>query len=271
MAIGALSAEHKPPQQLPPERTVRGEAAFIANELTQVAKMMHEAGQWDDTTTFLDALAGKAQTPETVMLAAELAKKLDHHHNAVRIAKKALQDNIMITDYAYPTMLNYVKNVDVEWALVHGLIRQESAFDLRARSPVGASGLMQLMPATAAETARKAGIAHQHDWLVSRPEHNVKLGSLYLAQMLRRYDGNYALALAAYNAGPGRVDKWVKQFGDPRKGEIDIIDWVELIPFTETRNYVQRVLESVYVYRLKLRDVQKSVNAPIHVRMQGRS
>lgn len=265
MAIGALSAQHVPPQQRPPARTVRGEAVFIAHDLTQVAKMMHEAGAWDETTAFLDALAGDMQTPETTMLAAELAKKMDHHHNAVRIARRALQNNIMLTDYAYPTLLSYMKDVDVEWALVHGLIRQESAFDLRARSPVGASGLMQLMPATAAETARKAGIAHQHDWLTSRPAHNVRLGSLYLAQMLRRYDGNYALALAAYNAGPGRVDRWVKQYGDPRRGEIEIVDWIEMIPFNETRNYVQRVLESVYVYRLKLRGVQKATQGALHV------
>ena len=269
MAVSALAAEHKPPQQVPPERTVRGEAAFLANELTQVAKMMHEAGQWKETTTFLDALGGKAQTPETVMLAAELAKKLEHHHNAVKIAKKALQNNIMITDYAYPTLLSAMKGVDTEWALVHGLIRQESQFDREAQSPVGARGLMQLMPATAAETAKKAGIPHQLDWLISRPSHNIALGSRYIDQMTRRYDGNYALALAAYNAGPGRVDKWLKANGDPRTGEVDLIDWIEMIPYTETRNYVQRVLESVYVYRLKLRDVQKTVNSPIHVAMHG--
>lgn len=271
LAVSALAAEQKPPQQVPPERTVRGEAAFLANELTQVAKMMHEAGQWAETTTFLDALGGKAQAPETVMLAAELAQKLDHHHNAVKIAKKALQNNIMITDYAYPTLLSYMKGVPTEWALVHGLIRQESQFDMRAQSPVGARGLMQLMPATAQETAKKAGMPHQLDWLVSRPAHNIALGSRYIDQMIRRYDGNYALALAAYNAGPGRVDKWLKLYGDPRTGEIDLVDWVEMIPFTETRNYVQRVLESVYIYRLKLRDVQKTVQAPIHVSMRDPS
>lgn len=270
MAVGALAEDQKPPQQVPPERTVRGEANFLSNDLTQVAKLMNEAGQYEDTTTFLDALASKSQTPETVMLAAELAQKLNHYHNAVRIAKKAFQQNIMITDYAYPTMLNYMRHADAEWALVHGLIRQESAFDTQAQSPVGARGLMQLMPATAAEVAKKAGLSHQTSWLTSKPEHNVTLGSLYISQMIRRYDGNYALALAAYNGGPGRVDRWLKEYGDPRKGEIDLVDWIEMIPISETRNYVQRVLESVYIYRLKLRDVQKVATSPIHVAMYGK-
>lgn len=265
MAIGELAEEMRPPQQQAPQRTMAGEAAFMVNDLTQTAKIMHDAGQWKETTQFLDALSDKAQTPETVMLAAELAKKLEHHHNAVRIAKKALQNNVMITDYAYPTLLNYMRNVDVEWALVHGLIRQESMFDLQALSSAGARGLMQLMPATAAETAKKAGMEHRQEWLATRPAHNIALGSRYLAQMLRRYDGNYALALAAYNGGPGRVDRWLKENGDPRKGQIDLIDWIELIPVGETRNYVQRVLEGVYVYRLKLDGVQQSAQTPIHV------
>jgi soluble lytic murein transglycosylase len=268
MAVGALDQSQKPPQQTPPTRTAAGEAQFLAHDLVQISKILHSAGMWRETTTFLDAVASNSNDPETVMLTAELSKSLDHHHNALNIAKRALQNNIMITDYAFPTMLNLMKNVDVEWALVHGLIRQESAFDIKARSGVGASGLMQLMPATATETAKKAGIPHSQEWLTTKPDHNVRLGSLYLKRMLARYDNNYALALAAYNAGPGRVDRWLVQFGDPRKGEISLIDWIEMIPFTETRNYVQRVLESVYVYRLKIGTAQATNKAPIHVKMK---
>jgi len=265
LALAALDDEYKPPQQLPPERTLAAQAAFNSSEMAQVARILNKAGYRKETTDFLDAMAEKTATPEDYILIADLAEELDHYHNAVRIAKKGLQKNIMMMDHAFPTMLSRMKNIPLEWALVHSIIRQESAFDYDAQSPVGARGLMQLMPATAAETAKKKGWAHQTDWLTTRPEHNIKLGSAYMDQMVKRFDGSYPLALAAYNAGPGRVDRWVKNFGDPRKGEIDIIDWVELIPISETRNYVQRVLESVYVYRMKLQGVQKSAEAPIHV------
>jgi soluble lytic murein transglycosylase len=126
------------------------------------------------------------------------------------------------------------------------------------------------MPATAKETARKMGITHSAAWLTTNPQHNIRLGSRYLSDMVARYDGAYPMAIAAYNAGPGRVDKWLETFGDPRKGEIDWIDWIELIPIYETRNYVQRVMESVYVYRLRLKNVQKPVTAPIHITLARR-
>lgn len=158
-----------------------------------------------------------------------------------------MQKNIILMDHAYPTLLSHLKNVDIEWALVHAVIRQESAFNTAARSHAGARGLMQLMPATAAEVARKRGLAHRTDWLTARPAHNIRLGTDYLSQMIARYDGVYPLAAAAYNAGPGRVDRWLKEIGDPRTGGIDIADWIEQIPIYETRNYVQRVMENTYI------------------------
>ena len=109
------------------------------------------------------------------------------------------------------------------------------------------------MPGTASETARKLGISHQKSWLTSRPTHNVRLGSTYLKQMLDRYNGNLAMAAAAYNAGPGRVDRWIKEIGDPRTNQIALLDWVELIPIYETRNYAQRVMEADVIYRQLIR------------------
>lgn len=265
LAMAALDDEYKPPQQLPPERSLEAQNRFNRSEMVQVARLLHHAGFRSETSAFLDALADKTEAPEDFILVADLAIELDHYHNAVRIAKQGLQKNIMMMDHAYPTILARLKNIDLEWALVHALIRQESQFDYDAKSPAGARGLMQLMPATAAEVARKKNWAHDTEWLTQRPDHNIRLGSAYMEQMLKRYDYSYPLALAAYNGGPGRVDRWLKQFGDPRKKEIDLIDWIELIPVYETRNYVQRVLESVYIYRIKLRDVQKSANAPIHI------
>lgn len=265
LALAELDDAYKPPQQLPPERSLESLNAFNRSEMVQVTRILHKAGLRQETTDFLDAMAEAIKKPEDYILVLDLAEELDHYHNAVRIAKKGLEKNIFLMDHAYPTMLTRMKGIDLEWALAHAVIRQESGFDYDAQSPAGARGLMQLMPATAAETAKKLGLTYRQDWLTQRPDYNIKLGSTYMQRMIARYDGSYPLAVAAYNGGPGRVDRWLKQFGDPRKGEIDVVDWVELLPVYETRNYVQRVLEGTYVYRIKLGGVQKSADAPIHV------
>ena len=166
-------------------------------------------------------------------------------------------------------MAHYLEHInDVEWSLIHSLIRQESVFDLKAKSPAGALGLMHLMPATARETASKIGIVYRKDYLTTHGAYNVRLGSAYMNKLLERYEYSYPLAIAAYNAGPGRVDRWLDLFGDPRKGDVDLIDWMELIPIYETRNYVQRVMEATYVYRLRLEHIQKPFQFPIHVAMR---
>jgi soluble lytic murein transglycosylase len=139
-----------------------------------------------------------------------------------------------------------------EPALVHALIRQESVFNPAAISPVGARGLMQLMPGTAQQVAGQLGLKHSHARLISDPEYNIKLGTSYLAEMIDRFNGSYVLAIASYNAGPGRTAEWLRKFGDPRAEGVDVIDWIELIPIYETRNYVQRVLEATAIYRARL-------------------
>lgn len=265
MAIGKLDVSYRPEQQTPPERSLSGQRAFDERKMVQAARLLSRAGMRDEVTDMLDALVAKAQTPEDYYYIGELAIALDHYQHAVRIAKKGLQNNVFLMDHAFPTMLSRMRHADAEWALVHAVIRQESAFNYTAVSPAGARGLMQLLPATAKHVAEKNGLPYQAGFLTANPDMNIRLGSLYLKQMVDRFDGSYPLALAAYNAGPGRVDRWVKQFGDPRRGEIDLVDWIERIPYTETRNYVERVLEGVYIYRLKLQDVQKNASSPIHV------
>lgn len=133
-------------------------------------------------------------------------------------------------------------------ALVHAIIRQESEFDDQAMSGAGARGLMQLMPATARHVAGKEGIRHDVSWLTGKPGHNIRLGSAYLDSLLQKYNGSKVLAIAAYNAGPGRVAQWIARFGDPRTDQVAVEDWIELIPVAETRNYIQRVLEGEAVY-----------------------
>lgn len=273
LALTVLDDGSKPPQQVAPVVPVEDEVRFKTRDMSQAARLLNAAGLEKESIVFIRALADAARTPGDYKLTAELASDLEYPHIAVRIAKAALEKGVYLPDQSYPTILSLVKDVDTEWALVHGTIRQESAFDHKALSSAGAAGLMQLMPRTAKEAARKQRLSYSPGWLVSKPSYNLKLGSYHMNQMIDRFDGSYPLALAAYNAGASRVDKWLKEFGDPRKGEIDMIDWIEAIPFEETRNYVQRVLENVYVYRLKLGDIQKLAPPPIHVAMaqQGRS
>jgi soluble lytic murein transglycosylase len=140
----------------------------------------------------------------------------------------------------------------VERALALALTRQESGFNAAAISSSGALGLMQLLPATAREVAGKLSLPFVQEKLTSDPSYNVTLGSQYLAQMLKRFGGSYEVALAAYNAGPNRVARWLDTMGDPRGGKVDMVDWIEMIPLRETRNYVQRIMEGLGVYRERL-------------------
>ena len=134
------------------------------------------------------------------------------------------------------------------------IARRESEFDPVVQSSVGARGLMQLMPATAKEVAQKLGIGPQHttDRLTADPVYNARLGSQYLSELAGRFDGNVVMVSAAYNAGPSRPIRWIEDYGDPRDGDIYIVDWVEMVPFRETQNYIMRVTEYLPVYRARL-------------------
>jgi soluble lytic murein transglycosylase len=172
---------------------------------------------------------------------------------AVRIAKRAERKGYILPDYLFPVLTTATqKGYALHPAFIHGITRQESAFDQYAQSHAGAMGLMQLMPATAKETAQKSGLSYSKNRLLNDPAYNMTLGSLYLKQMLDRFDGNRTLAIAAYNAGPGRVSQWIAEFGDPRDAKIDETDWIETIPVYETRNYVQRVTEAINVYARRM-------------------
>jgi soluble lytic murein transglycosylase len=148
----------------------------------------------------------------------------------------------------------------VDKAFLLALMRQETELDPKAVSRVGAQGLMQLMPATARHTARILGTRYRKSWLTSDPDYNARLGSAHLQELLEDFNGSYILATVSYNAGKTRANRWIKDYGDPRD-EVDPIDWVETIPFGETRNYVQRVLENVQVYR------QRLAKAPVPIRI----
>ena len=270
LAGAKLGLENALPNAAPPKLSAADYNNFKSRELVQAANLFARAGMRKESTRFLRAFVESEGSPKAYKYAAELAIKNGRTHDAVRISKEATKKGLFLTAQSYPVISKQLAGIDLEWALIHALIRQESVFDTKAKSPVGARGLMQLMPATAKETARKIGIRHQTAWLTTRPQHNIRLGTQYLSDMIRRFDGSYPMAVAAYNAGPGRVDRWIKTFGDPRKGEVDWIDWIESIPIYETRNYVQRVMEGVYVYRLRLKKIQKPSDTPIHVALASR-
>ena len=151
-----------------------------------------------------------------------------------------------------PTDVEHLAGVTSQPALLLALTRQESEFAWQASSRVGARGLMQIMPATGKMLARQAGVTFSLKRLGEDPLYNASLGSTFLADLIARFDGSYILAIASYNAGPGRIGEWIERFGDPRSSDVDVVDWIESIPFDETRNYVQRVLENLQVYRARL-------------------
>lgn len=235
-----------------PPVTRAEKAAFSQHTLPRAAKLLHEAGIKNMRSQFLLALGESAQTPQDYTLAANFAASLGQIKDALKIAKDAETMGLYLIEYSFPTISDTVKDYGVDRALVHAVIRQESQFDQFAESSAGALGLMQVMPATGKYTANKNGLTHQTSWLTDDPSHNVKIGTYYMQGLLDRYDGSMPLAIAAYNAGPGRVNEWLREFGDPRTGQVSMIDWLELIPIYETRNYVQRVLEGYEVYRMRL-------------------
>jgi soluble lytic murein transglycosylase len=155
-----------------------------------------------------------------------------------------------------PLIADAAQRNRVDPALVKAVIRAESDFVPFARSPKGALGLMQLMPATAKSIATRIGLPYSKPRLTTDPTYNISLGRAYLDGLISDYGGSYVLAIAGYNAGPGRVAEWISQNRDPRLSSVDVVDWVESIPISETRNYVQRVLENVQVYRHRIGGTQ---------------
>lgn len=183
---------------------------------------------------------------------ADLALDLGQYHYAVRIAKRAARRGVLIYPAYYPVhpVAQYVSKV--EPALALSISRQETELNPRAISSAGARGLMQLMPSTAQRVAANIGEPYDGGRLLSDWRYNARLGQTYLANRIAEFGGSYVMAAAAYNAGPNRVAEWVARFGDPRAPGVNVIDWIEMIPFRETRNYVQRVMEGLYVYRTRL-------------------
>ena len=224
-------------------------AAFAADELTAVVRQLHEIDEENLVRTFLLRMTDATTFGPRHKLIGQLALVMNRPDLAVMVAKRAMKVGTVLVTAGYP-VFNLPAGSDVDPALVLAVIRQESAFDHEAISPAGARGLMQLMLPTAQDMASHIGVSTSSSKLINDPIHNVQLGMAYLDHMLSTHDGSYVCAIASYNAGPGRVRQWVGEMGDPHAPGIDIVDWIEEIPFSETQNYVQRVLEGMQVYRM---------------------
>ena len=230
---------------------------FNDNQWVQAVKILKAINRTHYSRDILEHLATMDGKTENEFLTAQLAMNIGRKDYAIKIAKKASYQKRYYINFNYPTLKvpSLVAKKKMPPAeLILAVIRQESEFNVSAESNKGAMGLMQIMPDTAREVARKTRVWYNPGKLKRDQKYNINLGSYYLQMMLDKYRGSYPLALAAYNAGQKRVDRWLKINGDPRKKEIHYAEWIELIPFKETRNYVQRVLENVNVYRYATSD-----------------
>ncbi len=269
LALGPDAAQIDLPPD--PQPTAEERASFEQREAIQAMRLLAEIDANYLFTVFIYHYDDEMETPVEQAMIADLALEFFRLRQAVRAAKAGRLQGMILAERAYP-LIDLPTNApfEPEAALTYSVIRQETEFDARAVSGAGARGLMQMMPATARQTARQLNMPFNFQWLTDDPQYNLQLGMAHLDEVVNDYDGSLVMALAAYNAGGHRVRRWVESYGDPRTGVIDPIDWVESIPFSETRNYVQRVIENVQVYRARMNEGQPAA-LRIEEDMAGRS
>jgi soluble lytic murein transglycosylase len=248
LAIEKLGREVPPPPAAAAVPTAAERTAFAARTLPQAARALGLMGRWDDQSQFVRAIAQQAGSDGERQLAADFGRQIGRLDLGVWVAREARSKGESFyarggfPDVAIsPGFARY-------WTLAQAITRQESSFDRMAVSNAGARGMMQLMPGTARQTAGQLSLPYEYGRLTSDPSYNMMLGTGYFSTLLDQWGGNSMLAVASYNAGVGNVRKWIADNGDPRLPGADTVRWIEDIPFSETRNYVQRVLENAVVY-----------------------
>ena len=219
------------------------------SDLLQAALLLHDGRQWSEARRFTLQLASQLQTEEELGALAQLWLDRGEPHFALRIAKLAVQKGILLPRAYFPVTFLAEADLRVAPDLALSIARRESEFNEAVISSADARGLMQVLPATGRQTARRMGVEFDETRLTTDGAYNATLGAGYLEEMMAEFGNTLPLVAAGYNAGPGRPRRWVTEFGDPRNADTDPIDWVEFIPFTETRNYVMRVAEAVVLYR----------------------
>ncbi|MEL6205345.1 MAG: lytic transglycosylase domain-containing protein, partial [Pseudomonadota bacterium] len=233
------------------EFTPFDESPLAENSVLEAALLLIAGGEPWRAEQFLTHLA-RTLDRDTAGTLGQFLLDRGETHIAVRVGKAVARNGYVVPAAYYPLDPRVDGNLPVERALALAIARRESEFDPVVVSPAGARGMMQLMPGTASDVSRELGLSYSRDGLTEDPAYNVRLGSQYLAGLINRFGPAPILVSVGYNAGPGRALSWMRDRGDPRNGNVDLIDWIELIPFRETRNYVMRVAESVIVYRARL-------------------
>jgi soluble lytic murein transglycosylase len=243
-----------------PHYTKEDEVHIQNNLIAKAAYMASLSKNYSLAKQLMQEAINNAKTKGEVYLITSIGKTNNKNGLSVEAAKYSFQKNVPIFHNNY-ILINDIKNIKKNKPLVHAIIRQESLFEQSAISSAGAVGLMQIMPDTARNLSRKLSIGYNIDKLKKDKQYNATLGSYYLEDLLKDFDGFHTLAISSYNAGPHNVKKWIRRFGDPRKMDnIAVIDWIEKIPFYETRNYVHRVLEAIQIYKIILGEDKKIKN-----------
>jgi len=247
--LALLTQDSRPTLDIPASPSIGSEARsrFAKDDVAQAIKLCISEKQLDSAAHLIAMAIENSDDEARIAQLSELGNESDHPYLSVHAAKKAMHQDVILIDAGYPTPKTPAEK-PIEPSLTLAITRQESEFNARAQSPSGALGMMQLLPGTAKEIAKKHGIGFSAPRLYE-PEYNMTLGSLYLARLISSYDGSYILAIASYNAGPGHIHDWMHEFGTPNNDRDNAVNWIEKIPFRETRNYVQRILENLQVYR----------------------
>lgn len=238
-----------------PQPTGADALAFNRRESVRALARLEAAGDIARADLFYRDLAERLGNPGEVALLAARAQARGDHHLALRVGKIAAASGVDVGLLAHPlgAIPDGADMADAGAALAYAVARQESEFNAAAVSRAGARGLLQLLPGTARDMAKKRGVDFSAEKLTADAGYNATLGAAFLAEQLARFDGSYVLAFAGYNAGPRRALEWTRRYGDPRVAGLDtVVDWIERIPFTETRSYVQRVMENYQVYKMRL-------------------
>ena len=249
LAMGRLATRNDSPLPKAPHGDEASVNAYLGRDVVRAAELVAASQDRNHFRAFIKHLSQTAKKPAEYAAAAEIAQRAARPDIALKAAKRALRENVYLIAAGWPREPLPQNRRGLEGALLLALLRQESAFDHQALSWAGARGLMQLMPATARRVARRLNLPFSRKRLLADQQYNLTLGTAYLSDVVSSFGGSYVLGLAAYNAGPSRARRWLRRHGDFRSGSIDAVDWIEMIPFDETRNYVQRVIENLQVYR----------------------